>query len=113
MASRESNRVRDRITMTAASWRFDKLALMASHARVHLNRGGTERAVMLAGTYKLGSGTVRAGYGRNHAQRSSKISVGYIHALSLRTNIYTDLYRDRTPGYGNAVAAALGISHTF
>lgn len=113
MASYERNRVRDRIMMIAASWRVDKLTLMASHAHVRLDRGDTERATMLAGTYKLGDDTVRAGYGRNPARRSSKFSLGYIHALSLRTNIYTDLYRDRTTERGSATGAALGISHTF
>lgn len=113
MASYESNRVRDRIMMIAASWRIDKLTLMASHARVHLNHGETEKAVMLAGTYKLGKDTVRAGYGRNPDQHSSKFSIGYIHALSLRTNIYTDLYRDRGPNPGSAVGTAVGISHSF
>lgn len=114
MASYESNRIRDRILLIAASWRFHKLTLMASHARVRLNQGGdTEKAVMLAGTYKLGGDTARAGYGRNPDQRSSKFSIGYIHALSLRTNIYADLYRDRQPDLGSAVGTALGISHTF
>jgi hypothetical protein len=68
---------------------------------------------MLAGTYKLGKDTVRAGYGRNPDQHSSKFSIGYIHALSLRTNIYTDLYRDRGPNPGSAVGTAVGISHSF
>ncbi|WP_228526865.1 porin [Noviherbaspirillum soli] len=113
MASYESNRIRDRIMLIAASWRLDKLTLMASHARVHLNQGDTEKAVMLAGTYKLGKDTVRAGYGRNADRHSSKLSMGYIHALSVRTNIYADLYRDREPDFGSAVGAALGISHTF
>lgn len=113
MASYESNRIRDRIMLIAASWRFDKLKLMASHARVHLNQGATEKAVMLAGTYELGEDTVRAGYGRNPELRSSKFSIGYIHALSPRTNIYTDLYYHREAGPGSAAGAALGISHTF
>lgn len=113
MASHESNRIRDRIMLIAASWRFDRLTLMASHARVRLHQGDTEKAVMLAGTYKLAGDTVRAGYGRNPDQRSSKFSIGYIHALSPRTNIYTDLYRDRQAGPGSAAGAALGISHTF
>ena len=111
MASYESNRIRDRILLLAASWRIDKLTLMASHARVRLNQGDTEKAVMLAGTYKLDKDTVRAGWGRNAEQHSSKLSIGYMHALSLRTSIYTDLYRDRGPG--GAVGAAVGISQSF
>jgi len=111
MASYESNRVRDRIGFLAASLRFGQLTLMASHARVHLNRGLAEKAAMLAATYEVGSDTVRMGYGRKADQHSSKFSLGYLHALSSRTNIYADLYRDR--GHESAVGAALGISHSF
>lgn len=99
--------------LIAASWRIDKFTLMASHARVRLNQGGTEKAVMLAGTYKLGKDTVRAGYGRHAEQQSSKFSVGYIHAFPLRTHVYTDFYHDRGPNPGGAVGTAVGISHPF
>lgn len=42
-------------------------------------------------------------------QRSSKLNVGYMHALSLRTNIYTGLYHES--GNDHGAGAAPGISH--
>jgi hypothetical protein len=47
----------------------------------------------------------------NPDQHSSKLNVGYMHALSLRANIYTDLYHES--GNDRGAGAALGISHSL
>ena len=60
-------------------------------------------SLMLAFTYSAGSGTIRSGYGHTR-HGGHKASIGYIHALSKRTNAYADLYR---------AGMALGMNHSF
>lgn len=111
MASFERNARRDAIRFVAASWQFGKLDLMASHAWNSLHGSGGERVMVLAATHAVGAGSVRAGYGRNPTLRMHKTSVGYVHALSPRTSLYADLYRERA--LSPLTGVALGMSHAF
>lgn len=107
----ERNANDDRIGIVSVSWETGKLRLMASTAR-HLPRtGAVERVAMAAATYRVGSVTWRAGYGRNFLLGHDKLGCGAIHHLSPRTGLYADLYHERTTA--GATGAALGIMHTF
>jgi predicted porin len=111
MVSFERNARRDTIRFVAASWQFGKLNVMASHTWNSLHALGSERAMVLAGAHAVGADTVRAGYGRNPTLGLHKSSVGYVHALSPRTSLYADLYRERARTALTGVA--LGMSHAF
>lgn len=107
----ERNSNDDRIGVVSLSYQLGKLRLMASTAR-HLPRiGEVERVAMAAATYRVGSITWRAGYGRNILLDHDKLGVGAIHHLSTRTGLYADLYRERKAS--DATGAAIGIMHTF
>lgn len=111
MFSYERNQNSDNIYAAAASYGFGNLTLMGSYARTNLEGGVAERVAVIAATYALGADTVRAGYGRNNESGNHKVSFGYVHPLSKRTNLYADLYQEKTAlkttGY------ALGMNHTF
>jgi predicted porin len=111
MVSYERNARRESIRFVGASWQAGKLRVMASHAANSLHASGQERAMMLAGAYALGADTVRAGLGRNPTLDTHKASLGYVHALSPRTSLYADLYRERTSVCRTGIA--LGMSHAF
>ncbi|MEO8407678.1 MAG: porin, partial [Oxalobacteraceae bacterium] len=59
----------------------------------------------------LGPDTLRSGYGRTQESGNHKFSVGYVHPLSKRTNLYADIYREKTLDDKNGFA--LGMNHTF
>ncbi len=59
------------------------------------------------------SDTIRAGYGRvNKEFKANKATIGYLHSLSKRTNLYADLYREKTQ-IDTYNGVALGMNHTF
>ena len=112
MLAYEKNHIADSIIYVAGSYLFDKFTLIASYSRttfavsdIKLSSG------LIAGTYSLKGDTVRLGYGRLHESGNNKVSIGYNHAMSKRTNIYFDIYRERTTKYKNG--QAIGINHTF
>jgi predicted porin len=111
MLSYEHNQNSDHIYAIAASYGFGDLTLMGSYARTSLTGGVSERVAVLAATYAVGSDTIRAGYGRNSEGNSHKTSVGYVHPLSKRTNLYADLYQEKTTE--NTTGYAVGMNHTF
>lgn len=111
MLSYERNARKDDIYFVGASYRFGVATLMGSYSRGELANAVRERNLVLAGTYAIGDDMIRAGYGRNTETRNNKISLGYVHALSKRTSLYGDLYREKTNDRKNG--AALGINHTF
>ena len=53
----------------------------------------------------------RAGYGRIQETGHHKVSLGYNHPLSKRTNLYADVYREQLITSRNGMA--LGINHSF
>jgi len=114
MLAGEQNTDRDRIGFAAASYAFGPLKVMGSYAHIDHRDAGTESSWIAAATYALGSGTLRAGYGRDSDVDVSKLSVGYLHPLSRRTSLYADGWRQKsgTPG-GSFNGIALGMVHTF
>jgi predicted porin len=111
MLSWERNQNSDKIYAIGASYGFGSLTLMGSYARTSLTAGVSERVAVLAATYSLGSDTIRAGYGRNNQANSHKTSLGYVHPLSKRTNLYADLYQEKTTR--DVTGYAVGMNHTF
>ncbi len=111
MLSYERNGNTDVIYFIGGSYDLGGLALMGSYAHTKLVGINAERLMVLAATYALGSGTLRAGYGRNQESGNHKISLSYNHPLSKRTNLYADLYREKTTG--NITGQAIGMNHAF
>lgn len=111
MFSWERNQNDDKIYAIGASYGFGSLTLMGSYARTTFVGSAAERVAVLAATYALGSNTIRAGYGKNNESGSHKTSLGYVHALSKRTNLYADLYQERTTQ--DTTGYAIGMNHTF
>ena len=120
----EKNHRSDVIWYGAASWRIESLSVIGAYSRTDSRPDSSmppapqRRSALLAATYALGGDTVRAGYGRlrdgGGGGGGHKASVGYKHALSKRSNLYGDLYRERGAAGVNAVnGMALGLNHTF
>jgi predicted porin len=117
--SYEKNNLKDDILFLGASYQLSALTLMGSYGRVQLlGAPKKENNYTLAAAYALGADTLRAGYGRTNdvggttlGTSQNKISVGYNHSLSKRTNLYADLYREKIATDINGVA--LGMNHSF
>ncbi len=115
MLAYQKNSAADTIYFLAASYNLGAATVMGSYAQGKvLNSAGDrlrERNWILAGTYALGADTLRAGYGRTQESGNNKVSFGYVHPLSKRTNLYADIYREKTLDNNNGFAA--GMNHTF
>lgn len=118
MASYERNDNNDNIYFLGGSYDFSGLVLMGSYAHtklVGINAAAagrsSERLMVLAATYAVGTDTIKAGYGRNQDSGNHKVSLGYSHPLSKRTILYGDLYREKIKT--DITGYAVGMSHTF
>lgn len=112
MLSYEKNHVSNDITYLGGSYKLGALTVMGSYSQTNFATSSDKvRSMMLAGTYAVGSDTIRAGYGRIKESGSHKLSIGYNHPLSKRTNVYADLYREKIADSINGVA--VGMNHTF
>lgn len=118
MASYERNGNSDNIYFLGGSYDFSGLVLMGSYAHTKLvgvNAAAagrsSERLMVLAATYAVGTDSIKAGYGRNQDSGNHKVSLGYSHPLSKRTILYSDLYREKTKA--DTTGYAVGMSHTF
>jgi predicted porin len=112
MVSYERNAKTDDIYFLGFSYAVGNLNAMGSYARTKLIDREQERLAVLAATYAVGIDTVKAGYGRNLVNGNHKVSVGYNHPLSKRTNLYADLYRENT-AMSDMTGYAIGMNHTF
>lgn len=115
----EKNKLKDDIIFLGGSYSFGAFTLMGTYGKVEL-RGAphAEHNYSVAGMYTVGVHTLRFGYGRTNdiggaddSESQHKTAIGYVHALSKRTNLYADLYRENAATIKNGVA--LGINHTF
>lgn len=119
MFSFERNNNKDDIYFLGASYNFGVTAVMGSYSKVQLTGApNSEKNYVLAGTYALGTDTLRLGYGRTSniggtaiEAKKDKFSVGYNHPLSKRTNVYADIYREKTTDSMNGFA--IGMNHSF
>jgi predicted porin len=111
MASYERNAHNDNIYFLGGSYSFGALALMGSYAQTKLVGVNAEHLTVVAATYAVGADTIKTGYGHNQDSGNHKISLGYNHPLSKRTNLYADLYREKTTL--NTTGYAVGMNHTF
>ncbi|MES2148893.1 MAG: porin [Pseudomonadota bacterium] len=111
MLAFEQNNRGDRIWFLAGAWRLPAIMVMGSVNQVRLATAShPEHSYVLAARCDLPLGALRFGLGNTHAS-ARKQSAGYIVALSKRTNLYADVYREttRTALHG----AAVGIAHMF
>lgn len=112
MLSFEKNHVEDDIAYLGGSYNLGAFTAMGSYSKTNFDATSTKKtSTMLAGTYALGADTVRLGYGRIRESGDHKVGLGYNHPLSKRTNVYADIYREKTTDSMNGVA--VGMNHTF
>jgi predicted porin len=112
MLSYEKNHVENDIIYLAGSYKIDLLNIMGSYSKTKFALESVEiTSMMLAGTYAIGANSIRVGVGRIKENGNQKITLGYNHPLSKRTNLYTDIYREKTTKKINGIA--LGMNHTF
>ena len=112
MLAYQQNHLSDTIAYVGGSYTLSGFAVMGSYSRTNFaNSSNKLQSMMLAGTYALGGDTIRLGAGRLKENGNNKISAGYLHPLSKRTNIYADIYREKTVARMNGVA--VGMNHTF
>jgi predicted porin len=124
MLAYEKNLVSDSITYVAGSYVLGQWSVMGSYAHTNFDTVSATKqgfdssnSKHIALIYKIGANSIRTGYGRIKELDKHKAVIGYNHALSKRTNVYADLYRETKIRVGvNANAAngvALGMNHTF
>lgn len=109
--SAETNTNADKLAFLAGSYELGALKLMGSVTRITPDTARSETSYVVGGTYTIGLGKVRAGYGRDRETDVSKLSLGYVYWLSKRTSVYADAYRQREANSFNGTA--LGITHFF
>lgn len=112
MFAYEKNHIADRIQYVAGSYQYGRLTMMGSYSQTKVQ----DTALMIrsqhtAATYALGTGSIRAGYGRIAQLNKHKATLGYVYPLSKRTNLYADIYREQTASTSNGVA--VGANYTF
>lgn len=114
MLGGERNTRMDTIGFVGASYAFGPFKLMGSYTKINHEDAGKESSYVLAGSYTLGSGLLRAGYGRDVDLDISKIGLGYLHYLSRRTSVYADTWRQMSGKPNDSFnGVAVGINHTF
>jgi predicted porin len=153
----EQNSQKDKVYYVGAAYQIDKLGLGAWYSHVKLNPSGavygpawtnwvaasnptTKRtAAALNASYSLGSGTVRAGWGKDfqgstsffnyvgasftnagtgYSGPSTMLSAGYLYSLSKRTSVFADVARVTWTfvddnGRKSVNGFDVGITHTF
>ena len=108
----ERNSAEDSIWLLGASYEIAQWTLMGTLAQDRSEAmDDKERNVELGVAYTAGVHMLRFGVGRNQDTRAQKFAAGYNHALSKRTNLYADLYREKIVDHVNGFAA--GINHSF
>jgi predicted porin len=121
MLAYEKNLVSDKIVYVGGSYKLGLWKVMGSVSKTErdtistADAGGYDaiHSKHIAATYLIGSDTIRAGYGRvNKEFKANKATIGYLHALSKRTNLYADLYREKNQ-IDTYNGVALGMNHTF
>lgn len=112
MLSFEKNHVENDIAYLGGSYNLGAFTVMGSYSKTNFAATSTKlTSTMLAGTYALGADTIRLGYGRIKESGNHKVGLGYNHPLSKRTNVYADIYREKTTDSMNGIA--FGMNHTF
>ena len=111
MFSYERNAQEHDIYFLGGSYGIGAAAVMGSYAVDHQPGLQRQRNALIAATWNIGANTIRGGYGRNLDTDNNKVSVGVRHALSKRTNVYADVYREKTTL--STTGTAVGINHVF
>jgi predicted porin len=106
-----------------ASYDFGVAKLFSQFIRTELRNAATAidlDSYNLGATVPIGAGRVLASYGvttkTQTAQADQKrrtLSLGYDHALSIRSSIYAVVINDRVTGRSNGTGVALGVKHSF
>jgi len=122
MLSYEKNHVDSDITYVAGGYTFGAMTLLGSYSETRKVASTNDKrtSMMVAATYVIGVDTLRGGYGKIkqtgfaklNPNGNDKFTVGVNHALSTRTNVYADLYREDLANVGTT-GVALGVTHTF
>ncbi|HEX6705609.1 MAG TPA: porin [Albitalea sp.] len=153
----EQNSQKDKVYYLGGAYQIDKLGLGAWYSHVKLNPSGavygpawtnwagasnptTKRtAAAINASYAIGSGTVRAGWGKDfqgstsffnyvgstfsnagtgYSGPATMLSAGYLYTLSKRTSVYADVARVKWTfvddnGRTAVTGVDVGITHSF
>jgi predicted porin len=95
---------------------IDALALMGLYNVSKTAGGSKARTSTLGAMYKLGSTTVRAGWGQvdvDGVRKKRLVSLGASYSLSKRTSLYADVASKRAPDEDAKSTYGVGITHSF
>lgn len=107
--------VNDNILSLGAAYTLGAATLSAGYSRGDTNANVKATGVMLGLNWVVGSGEVKAAIGtqkQGSNTTAQKVGLGYHHALSKRTVIYTDVGHDRK-ALTEKTGYDLGIKHAF
>lgn len=106
---------KDKFWNVGGGYTFGAAQLTAGISSGTMTTGVKAKGWMLGLNLPMGAGTVKAAFGkqeRGSATFAQKLGLGYHHALSKRTTIYTDVGRDSKAATSKS-GYDLGILHTF
>jgi predicted porin len=107
--------VNDNIMSLGAAYTLGAATLSAGYSKGDTNANVTAKGVMVGLNWALGSGELKAAAGtqkQGSTTTAQKVGLGYHHALSKRTTIYTDVGHD-SKAVANKTGYDLGLKHTF
>lgn len=112
MLSWETNTANMSAVFLGASYDFGAIKAMGSVGQSKVENGDKQNSYVLAATAPLGaSNAFRAGYGKNSDTGDHKMSLGLQHFFSKRTQVYADVYNEKT--VNDVTGYAVGIQHAF
>lgn len=105
----------DRQWNVGAAYDIGTSTLSAGYAKGRTNAGVDAKGYVLGLNVPIGQGAIKAAYGTQQVAgttTASKIGLGYHHALSKRTTIYTDIGND-SKRTSDKTGYDIGIKHLF
>jgi predicted porin len=112
MLSWERNTMDQTAIFMGASYDFGLAKIMGSWGQSRQDGGEKQSSVVLAGSIPLaGQNAFRFGHGHNLDTENHKTSSGLQHFFSKRTQVYADLYVEKTDSTSRGLA--LGMQHSF
>jgi predicted porin len=112
MLSYERNTADATALFMGMSYDFGAAVVMGSIGQSQQTGTPNQTSMVLGTTAPFGgNNAIRAGLGRDFKTGDDKFSVGAQHFFSKRTQVYADIYREKTASNVNGVA--LGMRHSF
>lgn len=118
---REENTDKEDVWGVSGAYTFGPAKIALGYDQYKNKPSGSPKTknLVVAATYEIGSGLIKAGYNRAKEgdDKLTKVAVGYQHNLSKRTSLYADIARTKetSPGFADTTVngAGVGITHNF